>query len=50
MTYDKNNKARCKEFFLVVMMTISLCVNRKLLRMQLTTKQENISKKNISRR
>jgi len=41
MVYNKNNKARCKTYFLVVKMTISTCVNRKLLRMKSTTKQEN---------
>ena len=41
MTYIKNNKARCKKCFSVVKITISLCVNRELLRMKSTTKQEN---------
>jgi len=25
MAYNKNNKARCKKYFLVVEMTISMC-------------------------
>jgi len=41
MTHDKDNKARCKKCFLVVKMTNSICVNRKLLRMKSTKKQEN---------
>ena len=39
-THNENNKARCKKYFLVVKMTIPICVNRKLLRMKSTTKQE----------
>jgi len=39
--YNKNNKAQCKKYFLVVEITISICVNRKLLRMKSTTKQEH---------
>jgi len=41
MTYDKNNNARCKKYLLVVKVTVSICVHRKLLRMKSTTKQEN---------
>jgi len=41
MTLNKNDKSRCKKYFLVGMMTISICVNRKLLRMKSTKKQEN---------
>jgi len=41
MTYNKNNNARCKKYFLVVKVTISICVNRKLHRMKSTTKREN---------
>jgi len=41
MTYNNNNKARSKKYFLFVKVIISICVNRKLLRMKSTTKQEN---------
>ena len=41
MKRNKNNKARCKKLLLVVKMTISICVNRKLLRMKSTIKQES---------
>ena len=34
-------KHDAKKYFLVVKMTLSICMNRKLLRMKLTTKQEN---------
>jgi len=34
-------KARCKKYFLVVKMTIPICVNRKFLIMKPTAKQEN---------
>ena len=40
-TYNENNKARCKKYFLFVKMTIPKCVNRELLRMKSTAKQEN---------
>ena len=36
-----NNKARCKKYVLVTKMTISIWVNRKLLRIKSTTKPEN---------
>jgi len=26
-THNKNNKARCKKYFLIVKVTISICVN-----------------------
>jgi len=39
--HNKNNKARCKKYFLLVKTTIPICVNRKLLRMKSTAKQEN---------
>jgi len=41
MTHNTSSEARCKKSFLVVKMTISICVNRKLLRIKSTTKQEN---------
>ena len=40
-TYSENNKARCKNYFLFVKMTMPICVNRKLLRMKSTAIQEN---------
>jgi len=40
MIHNKCNKERYKKSFLVVKMTISICVNRKLLRMKSTAKQE----------
>jgi len=41
ITYNKNSEARCKKYLLVVKKTISICVNRKLLRKKSTTKQKN---------
>jgi len=37
----KNNKAWCKKSFLIIKVTISICVNRKLIRMKPTTNHEN---------
>jgi len=41
MTHNKKNKARRKKSYLVVKMTISICLNKKFLRVKSTTKQEN---------